>query len=129
MITKESRNILVADDSLFFRNKLTDVLIEAGHSVKVVKNGREAIEKIKTSPNEIDLVILDLQMPEIDGFGVLKWINENGFRGRFPILTITGAYEPTEVIANLKTLGAADGRFQTHPACALMRRQRRDRTE
>jgi len=45
MITKESRNILVADDSLFFRNKLTDVLIEAGHSVKVVKNGREAIEK------------------------------------------------------------------------------------
>lgn len=107
MLTKDSKNILVADDSLFFRSRLSSMLTEAGHGVKFAKNGKEAIHKIQSSSDGIDLLVLDLQMPEVDGFGVLKWINENGYRGRFPILAITGAYEPMEVIDNLKTLGAS----------------------
>ncbi len=38
MITKDSKNILLADDSLFFRTKLSDILVEAGHKVRFSKD-------------------------------------------------------------------------------------------
>lgn len=106
MITKDSKNILIADDSIFFRTKLSDILVEAGHRVRFAKDGREVINEIKIDSSGIDLVILDLQMPDIDGFGVLKWINENGYKGKFPVLAITGIYEPGNVLEELKKLGA-----------------------
>ncbi|MBI5971530.1 MAG: response regulator [Deltaproteobacteria bacterium] len=106
MITKDARNILVADDSLFFRIKLSDVLIEAGHKVRLVKDGREAIEEIKADPDEIDLLILDLQMPHVDGFGALRWIKENGLEDKFPVLVVTGVYESAGTIRDLRELGA-----------------------
>lgn len=107
MITKDSKNILLADDSLFFRTKLSDVLNEAGHNVMFAKDGSEAIKEIKRDPEGIDILILDMQMPNVDGLGVLKWIKDNGYGGKFPVLVITGAYEPTQVIETLKNIGAA----------------------
>jgi CheY-like chemotaxis protein len=100
------RNILIVDDSPFFRVSLSDMLAEAGHSVRSVKNGKEAIEEIKKGADKIDLLILDLEMPEVDGFGVLRWINENACGGKFPVVTITSIYEPTQVMQALKSLGA-----------------------
>lgn len=107
MITKDSKNILVADDSVFFRTKLSDILVEAGHKVRFAKDGRELISEIKIDSRGIDLLILDLQMPDMDGFGVLEWMGEEGLRGAFPVLVITGVYEPGEVMERLKGLGAS----------------------
>ncbi len=107
MITNDPKNILVADDSLFFRIKLSDILIEAGHKVALAGDGADLIEKLKADGRNPDLLILDLQMPVIDGFGVLKWIGENGLKDKFPVLAITGVYEPAHVLESLKTLGAA----------------------
>ncbi|MFQ5585301.1 MAG: response regulator [Thermodesulfobacteriota bacterium] len=107
MITRDSKNILVADDSEFFRVKLSDILTEAGHKAKFVNNGREVIEELQKNSDGFDLLMLDLQMPEVDGFGVLAWIRDNNFSGRFPVLAVTGVYEPTTVLDRLKSLGAA----------------------
>ncbi|MBI5970935.1 MAG: response regulator [Deltaproteobacteria bacterium] len=107
MITKDSKNVFVADDSIFFRTKLSDILVESGHKVRFAKDGREIIAEMKIDPDGIDLLVLDLQMPGIDGFEVLKWLNDNGFRGRFPILVVTAVYEPDQVMDNLKKLGAS----------------------
>lgn len=107
MITGDSKNILVADDSLFFRIKLSDILIEAGHKVTAAKDGAEVIERLKKDGHGTDLLILDLQMPGIDGFGVLKWIGENGLKDAFPVLAITGVFEPANVLESLKVLGAS----------------------
>ncbi|MBI5492992.1 MAG: response regulator [Deltaproteobacteria bacterium] len=107
MITKDSKSVLVADDSIFFRTKLSDILVEAGHKVRFARDGREVLSEIKIDSNGIDLLVLDLQMPDIDGFGVLKWLEENGFKGKFPVLVITGAYEPADVIEKLRGLGAS----------------------
>src|SRR3972149_3951223 len=94
MITKDSKRILVADDSIFFRTKLSDILVEAGHKVKFAKDGRELIKEISIDAGGVDLLMLDLQMPDIDGFGVLNWLSENGLKGRFPVLVITGGSSP-----------------------------------
>ena len=107
MITKDSKSILVADDSIFFRTKLSDILVEAGHKLRFARNGREVIDEIKIDSAGLDLILLDLQMPDTDGFGVLKWIDENGYRGKFPVLVITGAYEPVEVMDRLRNCGAS----------------------
>jgi uncharacterized protein (TIGR02266 family) len=107
MISNNPKNILLADDSVFFRTKFSTILIEAGHRVAFARDGREVINKIEENPDDIDLLILDLQMPHVDGFGVLDWMKENGYSGRFPILIITGVYEPGEVMDRLKSLGAS----------------------
>jgi len=107
MITKDSKRILVADDSIFFRTKLSDILVEAGHKVKFAKDGRELIKEISIDAGGVDLLMLDLQMPDIDGFGVLNWLSENGLKGRFPVLVITGVYEPGDIMERLRSLGAS----------------------
>ncbi len=107
MITENSRNVLVADDSIFFRVKLSDVLIEAGHKVRFATNGKEVINEISTDSDGIDLLMLDMQMPGIDGFGVLRWIKESGYIGKFPVLVVTGAYELAGIMAKIKELGAS----------------------
>jgi CheY-like chemotaxis protein len=102
MITKNSKNILVVDDSIFFRTTLKDILSEGGHMVLLSRDGKTAIEAIKADADDIDLLILDLKMPGIDGFGVLDWIDASGLRGKFPVLVMTGAYEPGPVLERLK---------------------------
>ncbi len=107
MITTNSKNILLADDSVFFRTKLSAILLEAGHRVKFASDGRDVIREIQIDSYGTDLLILDLQMPNIDGFGVLEWMERNGYKGRFPVLVITGVYEPSGVVRRLKQLGAS----------------------
>ncbi|MBI5562535.1 MAG: response regulator [Deltaproteobacteria bacterium] len=107
MITKDSKNVFIADDSVFFRAKLSDILVEAGHKVRFAKDGRELIKEIRIDHDGIDLLVLDLQMPDIDGFGVLRWLKENGFAGRFPVLVVTSVYEAAHVVDGLRELGAA----------------------
>jgi len=107
MITKDSKNIFVADDSIFFRTKLSDILVEAGHKVRFARDGNELLKEIQIDHDKIDLLILDLQMPEIDGFGVLKWLKENDYTGKFPVLVVTSIYEAAHVVDSLRELGAA----------------------
>ncbi len=105
MITDKPRNILVADDSLFFRTKLSFILTEGGHNVKCASDGAGIKKQIAEDPNNIDALVLDLQMPDIDGFGVLEWMKENAYGGLFPVLVVTGEYKPGEVLGRLKSLG------------------------
>ena len=62
--------ILVVDDEAKMRHILKIMLELKGHSVKEASNGLEALELIKTEP--FDLVITDIKMPELDGFGLLE---------------------------------------------------------
>ncbi|MCK4739632.1 MAG: response regulator [Deltaproteobacteria bacterium] len=105
MITGDPRNILLADDSVFFRTKLSAILIEAGHNVVIAIDGAEVIAKVESSSDSFDLLILDLQMPNTDGFEVLEWMAKKNLTDKFPTLVITGAYEPDTVVQRLKALG------------------------
>lgn len=106
MITKDSKKILIADNSWFSRIKLGDVLLEAGHRIKFAKNGAEVIEEVRTDGGSIDLLILDMQMPEFNGFEVLNWLKDSPCWRGAPILGMTGANEANATIERLKKLGA-----------------------
>lgn len=107
MITREPKNILIADDSMFFRIKLKDILAESGHIVRFVKDGKDAIAEIERNPAGVDLMTLDLDMAEVNGFGVLEWLKKNGLSGRFPVIVITSKLKDKDLLGQLKTLGVA----------------------
>ena len=102
----DSKTILVADDSVFFRTNLSDIIVEAGHMVRFARDGREVINNLTLNADSIDLLILDLQMPDIEGFTVLQWIQDNGLNGKPPVLVTTGAYEAGNLFVRLRSLGA-----------------------
>lgn len=105
MITTDTKKILLADDSVFFRTKMKDVLVDAGHLVTLVEDGEKAAVKIGEEGEDFDLLILDLEMPELDGFGVVEWMKEHDHLEKFPILIATGAYKKGEAMGRLKEYG------------------------
>ena len=106
MITNDPKKILLADDSIFFRTKLSSILTEAGHEVIFASDGIELLAKLEDVSDTVDLLILDLQMPHMDGFGVLTELKKKGLTGKFSILVVTGVYEPGDVLQRVRALGA-----------------------
>ena len=66
--------VLVADDALFTRKVLREILESEGYEVIEATNGREAVDKFQTE--RPDLVLLDVSMPEMDGLTTLHAIKE-----------------------------------------------------
>ena len=61
--------ILIVDDSITFRKALEHILTQSGYQVVQCRNGKEAVEKLNQPSEQFDLVISDIEMPRLDGFG------------------------------------------------------------
>ena len=67
-------NLLVVDDSWLSRNMVSKILKGGGHDVREAVNGIDALAKLEEEAP--DCMVLDLLMPELDGFGVLEGMQE-----------------------------------------------------
>jgi CheY-like chemotaxis protein len=85
--------ILVVDDIIDNSFLLQTVLEEEGYQVEVANSGQAALEAIAATPP--DLVLLDVMMPEMNGFEVTQRIRQNPNLPFIPILLITGYTEPS----------------------------------
>ena len=84
------KKILVADDSKIISN-IVDRAFRDEFEVVVAYNGKEAIDIINNNIDDsIVGVLLDLNMPEVDGFAVLDYFKENNLFKRIPVCIITG---------------------------------------
>ncbi len=84
--------ILLAEDNALNQEIATEILQEAGFSVEVAKNGQIAVEMLKTSqPNYYTLVLMDVQMPEMDGYAATRAIRalEDRRLASVPIIAMT----------------------------------------
>ena len=81
------KRILVVDDDTIFRYLVKELLIEEGYDVDDAKNGKEGFEKAKQ--NRYDLIILDVNMPEMDGFETLNRIREDEDIFDTPVIMLT----------------------------------------
>jgi CheY-like chemotaxis protein len=81
--------VLIADDNVVNQKLITHLLQERGHAVAVVSNGRQAVEEV--TRGEYDLVLMDLQMPEMDGLEATAVIRarERLTHLRVPIVALT----------------------------------------
>jgi CheY-like chemotaxis protein len=93
-----SLHLLLAEDNVVNQRVATALLNRRGHSVVVVGNGRLAVERTQT--DVFDVILMDLQMPEMDGWDATRQIRERDCaRGTYvPIVALTahamsGAYD------------------------------------
>lgn len=84
------KTIIVADDSHIIVN-IVKKAFEGEYNVLSAENGNQAIEILKQNNlDEIVGMLLDLNMPEVDGFAVLEYLNNNNLFTKVPVSIITG---------------------------------------
>lgn len=79
--------ILIGEDNAVNLELLTEILEDWGHSVRQATNGAEVVEAIEASTP--DLVLLDIQMPQLDGYQVLNRLRQDSRFRPLPIIALT----------------------------------------
>jgi two-component system NtrC family sensor kinase len=93
--------ILVVDDDKMIAGFLNELLAEAGYDVRLAHTGQDALDRLSTAErDEIDLVLLDVMLPDVDGYTVCRRLRAAPRTARLLIIMVTGRDKPTE-----KTLG------------------------
>ena len=82
--------ILVVDDAEFLRVRISKILMSNGHEVIEANNGANAVHTYMTARPDPDLVLMDLEMPEMDGLAALKAIRAADPKARVVMLTALG---------------------------------------
>ncbi|MCU0899768.1 MAG: response regulator [Cypionkella sp.] len=97
-----SLRILAVDDSLTMREMLRQTLTEAGFDVVLAEDGLDALDRLPAA--DPDLILTDLNMPKMDGFGLIDAVRKGAVSARVPILVLT-----TESAATLKDRARSAG--------------------
>lgn len=100
------RRILVADDTELFRHLMDDLLKQEHFEVLQAKDGLEALQTVKHELPHLDLMLLDLLLPKMTGFDVLREVRKGALGKDLPVLCITGVFKKPEQIESLRQLGA-----------------------
>lgn len=96
-------SILIVDDDLSLTKILREELSSVGYDVEVINDSVEAFNRLQ---NEFyDLILLDLKMPKLDGFEILKDLRSKNYPGKIIVIT---AYADVENAFMAKKLGADD---------------------
>ena len=82
---RETKKVLVVDDELGIRILLFEVLSSRGFQVSLASDGMESLEKMENEP--FDLVVTDINMPKLDGVGMLKTMKERGRKEKVIVMT------------------------------------------
>src|SRR5437667_5916166 len=98
-------SLLVVDDNSMNRIMLSRYITKLGYQATLVENGRQALEKLQAGP--FDLVLLDVQMPEMDGYQVLEHLKADPGLRDIPVIMIS-AVEEIESVVRCIELGAQD---------------------
>ena len=100
-----SSRILVVDDTAANRELLSRRLMRAGHFVEAVEGGRPALARLRMA--EFDLVLLDLMMPDMNGFEVLRLLKADAALRHVPVIVISALDEIDSIVRCIE-VGAED---------------------
>ncbi len=90
LVRLDHRRVLLVDDSHDNQRLVSTILRRAGAEVEVAADGRKALDAValSASKREFDVILLDMQMPELDGYATARELRSSGYRGR--IIALTG---------------------------------------
>ncbi len=98
----KKKRVLVVDDDVELLNMMRGVLASWGYDVITAASGREAVRIVKGAGEFLDVIILDIVMPDTDGIATLRRIRR--FNKWIPVLMLTG-YASEERLVKTKRLG------------------------
>lgn len=87
--------VLVADDETRIREVLVDILTDDGYEVAEAMNGRIALEKVHL--DRPDIILLDVMMPEMDGFEALQQLTSDPSTHSIPVIMVTAKGQETDI--------------------------------
>jgi HAMP domain-containing protein/CheY-like chemotaxis protein/GAF domain-containing protein len=105
------KRILIVDDDVRNVFALTSVLESSGMEVVYAENGREGIETLRANP-EVDLVLMDIMMPEMDGYETIRAIRQEEQFEQLPIISLTAKAMKGD---REKSIGAGASDYITKP--------------
>ena len=82
--------VLIVDDEQRMRKLIKDFLMQKGYSILEAADGEEALQVFEENQNKIKLILLDVMMPKLDGWSVLRQIRQNS---KIPIIMLTARGE------------------------------------
>jgi class 3 adenylate cyclase len=115
----ERRAVLVIDDFEANRRNFSRLLKLQGHSATVAENGRQGLALLRE--RAFDMVLLDIMMPEMDGYQVLEQIRADPRLRQIPVVVISGVEDMASIVRCIE-LGAAD--YMLKPCDPLLLRAR-----
>jgi CheY-like chemotaxis protein len=110
--TQEKKTIMIAEDDAFIGDIYEVKLKDAGYDVILASNGREAIEKLEAGAKP-HIMLLDIVMPDMDGFDVLEAINNREEWKSIPVVLLTNLSQKEDVERGM-SLGAKDFLIKSH---------------
>ncbi|KXK11430.1 MAG: response regulator receiver modulated serine phosphatase [Chloroflexi bacterium OLB14] len=119
VIASEPARLLIVDDNKINRMILSRTLEQQNHIVETATDGKEGLEKIRTG--SFDLVLLDIEMPEMNGFEVLEACLKDVELRQIPII-MTSAMDELDAVVKCVELGAED--YLTKPVNPILLRAR-----
>ncbi len=119
MHKKHTPLILIVDDNPTNLQVLGKLLTEKGYDLSIAQSGQEALSFVNT--NQPDLVLLDIMMPEMDGYEVCRRLKRDAATRHIPIIFLTAKIDADEVIKGFE-LGAADYVTKPFNAAELLAR-------
>jgi uncharacterized protein (TIGR02266 family) len=101
-----AKTVLVADDTAFVRDRFSTALENAGLKAVAVKTAAELLARVRADAGRIDLLVLDLRLPQAPGVDLVRAIRKLD-DGRIPILIFSGTIANAEEVRELAALGVA----------------------
>ena len=105
MTQKKSIKVLIIEDEEALLSVLEHKLVREGYKVSLARDGEQGLSQVKSM--RPDVILLDILMPKLDGFGVLESLNADGTIPDLPVIIISNSGQPVEIDRALK-LGARD---------------------
>lgn len=100
-----TKTVLLVDDDLTLREMYEERMRTEGFNIIQASNGAEALQKAKQS--KPDIILLDIMMPKVNGFDVLKDLKKDNELKNIPVIVLTALIQDVDKIQG-KKLGAAD---------------------
>ena len=102
-----TKTVIVADDTAFVRDRFAQVLAGAGHRPVPVQSAAELLARVRENPDAIDLIVLDLRLPNSGGVTMVRALRQIDPARRVPLLVFSGTIASADEVRDLADLGVS----------------------